>query len=171
MIQRLKPFARAVELAVLATMLVGLPLAPLLMAILSGRASEAWRYPESLRRAFRHVAELNRSRAVSRYILWRAGGRPSSRLAIDERIEGECTHCGRCCTNGACVFVRFDDAGRSSCGIHGTRFWRWLSCGSYPVSRDDIELYRCPSFRVVRIVEAAPRPARQASPGTAAERQ
>jgi TPP-dependent indolepyruvate ferredoxin oxidoreductase alpha subunit len=104
-----------------------------------------------LRLAFRHVAEMRRSGATSRYIRWRASGRQSSRLEPDERIEGACTHCGQCCTNKACVFVQFDALGRSSCRIYDTAFWRWLSCGSYPVSREDIEVYRCPSFKVIRI--------------------
>ncbi|MFN9187618.1 MAG: hypothetical protein ACK5WG_13935, partial [Betaproteobacteria bacterium] len=99
-------------------------------------------------------AEMYRSGATSRYVRWRASGRQPSRLAPDERIEGTCTHCGQCCTNKACVFVQFDALGRSSCRIYDTAFWRWLSCGSYPVSREDIEVYRCPSFRVIRIQPA-----------------
>jgi len=136
---------------VLGTMLLGLPIAPLLMAALSGRTADALQYRRSLGLAFRHLAEMNRSNAVSRYVRWRASGRQSTRLADDERIEGSCTHCGQCCTNKACVFVQFDALGRSSCRIYDTAFWRWLSCGNYPVSREDIEVYRCPSFKVVRI--------------------
>ncbi|GEM_PF-3293933 len=150
----LERLSRPIELLVLGTMFVGLPLAPLLMAALSGRLADAIEYRRSLRLAFRHVAEMYRSGATSRYVRWRASGRQPSRLAPDERIEGTCTHCGQCCTNKACVFVQFDALGRSSCRIYDTAFWRWLSCGSYPVSREDIEVYRCPSFRVIRIQPA-----------------
>ena len=160
----LERLSRPIELLVLGTMLVGLPVAPLLMAALSGRLADVLQYPRSLRLAFRHLAEMHRSGAVSRYVRWRASGRQPSRLAPDERIEGACTHCGQCCTNKACVFVQFDALGRSSCRIYDTAFWRWLSCGNYPVSREDIEVYHCPSFRVVRI-QPAPRDAGSGSSG------
>jgi hypothetical protein len=147
----LERLSHPIELLVLGILFVGLPVAPLLMAALSSRLADALEYRRSLRLAFRHVAEMRRSGATSRYIRWRASGRQSSRLEPDERIEGACTHCGQCCTNKACVFVQFDALGRSSCRIYDTAFWRWLSCGSYPVSREDIEVYRCPSFKVIRI--------------------
>ena len=146
--------SRPIELLVIGTMFIGLPMAPLLMAALSGRLADAIEYRRSLRLAFRHLTEMQRSGSASRYIRWRASGRQPSRLEPDERIEGTCTHCGQCCTNKACVFVQFDALGRSSCRIYDTAFWRWLSCGSYPVSREDIEVYRCPSFRVIRIQPA-----------------
>jgi hypothetical protein len=159
----LERLSRPIELLVLGAMFVGLPLAPLLMAALSGRLADATEYRRSCRLAFRHLTEMRRSGAVSRYVRWRARGGRASRLEPDERIEGSCTHCGQCCTNKSCVFVRFDALGRSSCRIYDTAFWRWLSCGNYPVSREDIEVYRCPSFRVIRIHAAT----RDAGPPTA----
>ncbi len=158
--------SRPIELLVIGTMFIGLPMAPLLMAALSGRLADAIEYRRSLRLAFRHLTEMQRSGSASRYIRWRASGRQPSRLEPDERIEGACTHCGQCCTNKSCVFVQFDALGHSSCRIYDTAFWRWLSCGTYPVSREDIEVYRCPSFKVIRI-QPAPRDAGAGAGGRA----
>ena len=134
--------AAVVERVVLGLLWLGLPSAPLWMAIIraSSEPLQSWR--GSMRRARDHIAEMRRIGAIRRLI--EQGSGPN-----DVRIEGACTHCGRCCLNGRCVFVTFDDGGQSRCQIHGNWFFRFLACGRYPISARDIATYDCPSFRAV----------------------
>jgi len=132
----------ALEWVTLGAMRLGLPLSPLLMALIGWHLAHLRSYRASWRRAAAHTAELRRIGVIRRGVEQRwapqAGGA--------SRIEGGCTHCGRCCVNGLCVFVAFDAHGKSSCGIHGKWFFRWLTCGKYPRNQRDIEAYQCPSF-------------------------
>ena len=134
--------AAAVERTVLALLWLGLPSAPLWMAIIGASREPLLSWRGSMQRAREHIAEMRRIGAIRRLI--EQGGGPS-----DVRIEGACTHCGRCCLNGHCVFVTFDRAGQSRCQIHGNWFFRLLACGRYPISARDIKTYDCPSFRAV----------------------
>ncbi|MFN0162451.1 MAG: hypothetical protein ACKVQQ_14560 [Burkholderiales bacterium] len=144
-------FARIAEDAVLATMAVLLPISPVVSALLALDAGYLRRFGDTLCRCARMLVAMRAKRVVARRIE-RALGR--SRQA--QKIEGECVHCGACCIDRACVFLRFDAAGNSSCAIHGSAFFRTLSCASYPVTGDEIALYGCPSFRVASAV-ASPR--------------
>ncbi|MBL8377840.1 MAG: hypothetical protein JNM79_08230 [Burkholderiales bacterium] len=143
--------ARIAEDAVLATMAVLLPLSPLVSALLAQDAGYLRRFGGTLGRCARMLLAMRAKRVVARR-LERAFGRAGE----FQHIEGQCTHCGACCIDRTCVFLRFDAAGSSSCAIHGSAFFRTLSCASYPVTGDEIALYDCPSFRVVSTV-AAPR--------------
>lgn len=140
-----RALSRAVELVTLTLLWAGLPLAPVIMAATAGRWRLVIDYSDSMVRAAQHVGELARFQVISRLIRqhFAAGSdAPAS-------IEGSCTHCGRCCINGKCVFVSFDEQGRSSCAIHGRWFFRRLACGRYPINAWDIDTYACPSFRAV----------------------
>ncbi len=143
--------ARFAEDMVLATMAVLLPISPLVSALLAGDAGYVRRFGDTLRRCARMLLAMRGKRVIARH-LERALGRASE----TQKIEGQCVHCGACCIDRACVFLRFDAAGSSSCAIHGSTFFRSLSCASYPVTGDEIALYGCPSFRVVSAV-AIPR--------------
>jgi hypothetical protein len=136
-------FARGVELAIVVVGWALLPVLPLLAAALTRDVQYARRYPTTLLQVTRHIRATWRGRALSRMLVRKlepaALGRP-------QHIVGTCTHCGNCCLYRSCVFLRFDDAGRSSCRIYGTRLWKRLTCGEYPVDAYEIDLYRCPSF-------------------------
>jgi hypothetical protein len=156
-------FARGVELAIVIVGWALLPLLPLLAAALTRDVQYARRYPATLLQVTRHIRATWRGRALSRMLVRKlepAPGRP-------QHIAGSCTHCGNCCLYRSCVFLRFDEAGRSSCRIHGTRLWKQLTCGEYPVDADEIDLYRCPSFTASA---DAPGPAHRVIPLVPAER-
>lgn len=137
--------AAAVEQSVLALMWLGLPTAPLWMAVIAGSSAPLRDWAGAMRKAAAHTAELRAIGVLRRLV---EQGLDNAANA-GTRIEGACTHCGRCCINGKCVFVSFDAQGCSSCAIHGRWFFRRLSCGAYPISARDIEAYACPSFRAV----------------------
>jgi hypothetical protein len=137
--------AAIVEQSVLAFMWFGLPTAPLWMALIAGSSAPLRNWGAAMRKAAAHTAELRAVGVLRRTV---EQGMDAA-AAAGWRIEGACTHCGRCCVNGKCVFVSFDAQGQSSCAIHGRWFFRRLSCGAYPISARDIEAYACPSFRAV----------------------
>lgn len=140
-----RAFSRVVETLILALLWIGLPAAPVVMALIAGRARLLLDYSDSMVRAAEHVGELARYNVISRLIRQHIAARHEAAA----RIEGSCTHCGRCCINGKCVFVSFDAEGRSNCAIHGRWFFRLLACGRYPINAWDIDTYACPSFRAV----------------------
>ena len=134
-----------VEHVALALLWCLLPVAPLWMAVVTGDTAPLRDWAGAMRKGAAHVAELRAIGVVRRLFEQKFGGVAD----LDRRIEGSCTHCGRCCINGKCVFVSFDAAGKSRCAIHGRWFFRLLACGAYPISARDIATYHCPSFVAV----------------------
>jgi hypothetical protein len=155
--------ARALELAIVLTGWALLPLLPLLAAAIARDRLYVRRYPASVMQLTRHIRATWRGRVLSRIFLRRF--EPVA-LRRPQRIVGACSHCGNCCLYRSCVFLSFDEQGRSSCRIYGTRLWTRLTCGKYPVDAEEIELYRCPSFTATpdttwsgrRVIPLAPAP-------------
>jgi hypothetical protein len=135
--------ARGVELALVLTGWVLVPILPLLAAVITRDWQYVRRYPASLVQVTRHIRATWRGRALSRMLVRKLG--PAA-LRQPKRIVGSCTHCGNCCLYRSCVFLRIDERGSSSCRIYGGRLWKRLTCGEYPVDAYEIELYSCPSF-------------------------
>lgn len=135
--------ARAAEYLAVAVGFLLLPVVPFAASAVARDWSYGRRYARTVVRGAAHFRATLRDRAISRYLVHRL---PNVRVEPQERIVGACTHCGNCCLSRRCLFLDFDEAGRSSCRIYGTPFWNRLSCSLYPANRRDIELYRCPSF-------------------------
>jgi len=142
-----RALANALELALIGAMWLLLPLWPLAVAAVTGDRACVRRYAATLGRIARHIRAQYRSRSIARMLAQRLA-RAERRDA--ERPTGACSHCGRCCLERDCIFLELDGEGRSSCRIYGGRLWRLSSCGDYPSNRQDIALYGCPSFHVVR---------------------
>jgi hypothetical protein len=145
-------FSWLVEALARSALALLLPLAPLTCALLSGR----WQYLKhdrlTLGRSARYLRALAQARVVSRNL------RRKLTLQEAEKIEGHCTHCGRCCVNRSCVFLDWREDGSSHCAIYNNWFWKWTSCGGYPVDAQSIATYSCPSFKSVPIQVVARRP-------------
>jgi hypothetical protein len=152
---------KAVSLAVETLTIVGLgvllPLAPIGCAILSNRWHYLRHYRRTLVRSAFFLRALWRTRVISRNVESSIARKWVSNAPIKETIEGSCTHCGRCCVDRACVFLKWDAAGLSQCSIYNNWFWKLTSCGSYPVDARSIAVYACPSFKVIPI-KIVPRP-------------
>ena len=134
-----------VEHIALALLWCALPMAPLFMAIMTGDTAPLRDWAGAMRKGSAHISELRAIGVVRRLFEQKFGGVADP----DRRIEGSCSHCGRCCINGKCVFVSFATDGHSHCAIHGRWFFRLLACGAYPISARDIATYHCPSFVAV----------------------
>ena len=143
--------ARGLEYGATGLMFLLLPIGPFVVSAIARDPSYARRYKTTIVRGAAHARGMLRDRAISRYLLRR---RRNATVAPKERIVGACTHCGNCCLNRSCVFLEFDDGGRSRCHIYGSRFWGLLNCSRYPESRNDIELYRCASFTALPAPDA-----------------
>jgi hypothetical protein len=139
--------ARSTEAVVLGAMNALVVLSPIACAVLSGRARYLRRYRHTVAQSARCVQALGRARVIARNLERKL---EQSRPPV-EAIEGDCTHCGRCCIDRSCVFLEWDDQGASRCSVYGNWFWRMTSCGSYPVDAQSIAVYECPSFRAIPI--------------------
>lgn len=136
---------RVVQRLVLAPLWLGLPLAPVACALLSGQSHFVRHYAASMRQCARMLRAMRGADVITRNLLrsrWWLG-----RLGQPESVVGQCTHCGNCCVHHTCVFLHMDEAGHSRCGIYGNWFFKRLSCGQYPVDALDITVYACPSFK------------------------
>ncbi|MCG3142838.1 MAG: hypothetical protein HONDAALG_00132 [Gammaproteobacteria bacterium] len=145
--------ARLIDLVIRSAMWLLLPVGPVAAAIIARNGDYLSHYPRSLRASVRHVRGLGRGQPIRRAVeRWLASGDDATETR--EMVSGACTHCGQCCLEKACIFLRYDEAGRSRCEIYNTRFWSLLPCGDYPLSASEITQYSCPSYsaRTVRII-------------------
>lgn len=143
-------FAQVIELLALVVMAVLLPLAPIACAVIAGRWQYVRQYPTTFRRAARTIRALKQAQVIARNLA-RNLELALTQPVMTHRIEGTCTHCGRCCLNSDCVFLSWTADGASNCSIHKNWFWQLTSCGSYPVNAQSIAVYDCPSFKAVPI--------------------
>lgn len=152
----IRGLARAVEFVVVFASWLLLPVWPVLAAVILRDAEYLRRYRATLARMKRHLLAIWHTRPVSRMMARRLT--PPLRRA-PEGIVGNCTHCGRCCLDGACVFLDFDDQGRSNCRIYGQRLWKMLfaNCARYPIDGQEIAQYGCPGYTAVPGLQAGPR--------------
>ena len=140
----LEALARLVQAAAQIGLWIAWPLTPIGVALVRRDAGVLRRYFGTLRRCARMIRAMGAHDVVRRNTLRKLRGGDESGRAI----VGSCTHCGRCCIDGECVFLVWRADRTSACSVYGTRFFRWTSCGEYPMRADDIAQYRCPSFRV-----------------------
>lgn len=133
-----------IEVGLLTVAAVLLPLLPLATTLVSADPGYVRRYASTMRNCAHMLRAMARKRVIGRNL------HRVLRGAVDTgRVEGHCVHCGNCCIDRKCVFVRVDTNGRSSCSIYGSRAFTALSCGQYPINAADISVYACPTFRAL----------------------
>ncbi len=133
-----------IEVGLLSVAAVLLPLLPLAATLASADPGYLRRYGGTMRICAHMLRAMARKRVIGRNLRRILHG------SVDSgRIEGHCVHCGNCCIDRKCVFVRVDANGRSSCSIYGSRTFAALSCGQYPINAADIAVYACPTFRAL----------------------
>ncbi|MBC7779025.1 MAG: hypothetical protein H7125_02870 [Proteobacteria bacterium] len=142
----MQPLGRVVETIVLSLLWLVLPAAPLMAAGVAMDFSYVRHYRATLRQCAKHLQAMGRAEVIARRFY---NEKRAAAQSVSHRIEGECSHCGQCCLYEQCVFLDRSDDGRSKCRIYGNWFFGFLSCAEYPMTKDDIELYECPSFRAV----------------------
>ncbi len=148
-------FFRIIDWMLLGVMWLFLPLAPLVCALIAWDKRYALRYISSLTQCVQMLREMMRAQVISRVLMRRVSQRVNIFVPHDrkreERIEGECTHCGKCCINKSCVYLQVGENGESRCGIYNNWFWKRLTCGEYPISGEEIGIYDCPSFQAIPV--------------------
>jgi TPP-dependent indolepyruvate ferredoxin oxidoreductase alpha subunit len=143
---------RAVETILLSVIWIGLPVSPVVASLLAGDLSYVRNYRQTMRKIARQVRAMAKAEVIARRFY---NEKRAAEQSVSWKIEGECSHCGECCLFQTCVFLGHDEQGRSKCRIYGNWFFRQLTCAEYPMTKDDIELYACPSFRAEPVHQVA----------------
>ena len=146
----MEKLASSLELFTICVLYLLLPFSPLGCAFLSCNGRYLRDYVGTVQRCAVMLAAMRKTGVLRRNLL-RVIRRRTVKYRPTELIRGDCTHCGRCCIDGACVFVEFVSSARSKCSIYGNWFWRRTNCGQYPMTSADIAVYKCPSFEVIPI--------------------
>ncbi len=167
---------RVVETILLSVIWIGLPVSPVFVSLLAWDRAYVRNYRQTIGRLARTLQAMAKAGVIARRF---HSENRVSKQNTSWKIEGECTHCGECCLFQACVFLDRDEQGHSRCRIYGNWFFRQLTCADYPISKGDIDLYACPSFRAEPIPQvstvrlgrhAIPVVARNAAPDSTVER-
>ena len=148
----MQALGRTVETVVLSLMWLLLPAAPIAAYAISGDGSYLRHYRRTWRQCASQLRAMARAQVIARRFY---NEKRASQQSQSWRIEGECSHCGQCCLDQTCVFLDHDEQGQSKCRIYGNAFFGLLACAEYPMTKDDIELYDCPSFRAVPVHKPA----------------
>ncbi|MCE2945478.1 MAG: hypothetical protein ACK515_16750 [bacterium] len=143
---------RVVETIILSVLWLGLPLSPIVVSLLAGDLASLRNYRQTMRQAALQLQAMARAEVIARRFY---NEKRAAEQSVSWKIEGECSHCGECCLFQTCVFLDHDAEGRSQCRIYGNWFFRRLTCAEYPMTKDDIELYACPSFRAEPVQQVA----------------
>ena len=143
---------RIVETVTLSLIWLLLPISPLFIATVSRDRSYLRNYRRTMRQLASQLQAMSRAEVIARRFY---NEKRAAQQSVAWKIEGECSHCGQCCLYQTCVFLDRDESGASKCRIYGNLFFGMLTCAEYPMTKDDIELYECPSFRAEPIRQAA----------------
>ena len=143
---------RVVETILLSLIWIGLPVSPVVVSLLAWDLSYVRNYRQPIRQLARQLQAMARAEVIARRFY---NEKRAAEQSTSWKIEGECSHCGECCLFQTCVFLGQDAQGRSTCRIYGNWFFRKLTCAEYPMTKDDIELYACPSFRAEPVRQVA----------------
>lgn len=143
-------FAQVICLAFLA---LTLPLSPIGIALLAGNVRYLQNYRSTIKRHARMIIQMAKANVIARGVVRKLSPKLILQAVANQRIVGDCTHCGQCCIHKSCVYLEFDGANHSRCGIYNNWFWKKTNCGDYPISAHEIAVYDCPSYRSVAVAE------------------
>jgi len=120
---------------------------PLLASVVFLRLKYVRHYAATLRKCATHIWALAEGPA-NHYFRDIAG----LVKEVPASIQGSCVQCGNCCMDHRCMFLEQVDVNNYNCGIYGSVWRNFSNCGSFPLNRNDIERYKCPSYFVVEAV-------------------
>ena len=145
-------FARLAAGALLGAAYLSVPLAPLLASTVFWRKKYVLNYRSTLLKTVRHIRAMQRGPAL--HFFRDVAGQVQQ---VPEHIEGECVQCGNCCMNHQCMFLEPTGQDQYQCGIYHSPLRKASNCGSFPLHRQDIERYSCPSYFVTTAPPVAQR--------------
>ena len=135
--------ARGITRAYLTSLYLAMPIMPLLASVFFLKLKYVRNYAATFKKCREHVQALAEGPA-NHYFRDLAG----LVKVIPNDIEGSCVQCGNCCMDRRCLFLEPVADGKFNCGIYGSVWRRFSNCGSFPINRNDIERYECPSYFV-----------------------
>ena len=154
-------YARVMTYGLFAGIFLTLPLWPPMLTIMTGQMKHTRRYFRTIRKGFTHLHALIKMRAVHRYFSGE-GNKPVQQAV--ENIGGFCIRCGQCCLERRCMFLEKQNDKEYLCGIYGTWLREHTHCGAYPINQTDIDLYKCPTYFVIKPVPSSPAAQRSPAP-------
>lgn len=135
--------ARLAAGALLGAAYISVPIAPLLASAVFWRKKYVLNYRNTMLKAVRHIRAMQRGPAL--HFFRDVAGQVQQ---VPEHIKGECVQCGNCCMNHQCMFLEPTGQDQFQCGIYHSPLRKASNCGSFPLHRQDIERYSCPSYFV-----------------------
>jgi hypothetical protein len=63
--------------------------------------------------------------------------------------EYDCSSCINCCIKIKCPLIDYES---NKCLSYNTFYWRYFSCGRFPVSQRQIDYYDCPKWEIEETV-------------------
>lgn len=127
----------------LLSLYLALPVMPLFASIVFLRLKYVTAYFETFRKCVTHVRALAEGPA-NHYFRDIAG----LVKEVPNDIQGSCVQCGNCCMDHRCMFLEPIGDQKFNCGIYGSVWRNFSNCKSFPLNRNDIERYKCPSYFV-----------------------
>lgn len=155
-------YARVMTYGLFAGIVLTVPLWPPMLTIMTGQFKHTRRYFTTIRKGFTHLHALVKTRAVHRYFSGQGDNHPEPQTR--QPIGGFCNRCGQCCLERRCMFLEKQSDQEYLCGIYGTWLRDHTHCGAYPINQADIDLYKCPTYFVIKPVAEMPHPEPSASP-------
>lgn len=146
-------YSRVMTYSLFAGIFLTMPLWPPMLTIMTGQMKHTRRYLRTIRKGFTHLHALIKMRAVHRYFSGE-GNKPIQQVA--EGIGGFCNRCGQCCLERRCMFLERQGDTEYLCGIYDTWLREHTHCGAYPINQTDIDLYKCPTYFVIKPVPSSP---------------
>jgi len=143
-------YARVMTYGLFAGIVLTVPIWPPMLTIMTGQFKHTRRYFTTIRKGFTHLNALMKTRAIHRYFSGQGDNKPTRLVAED--IGGFCNRCGACCLERRCMFLEKQSNTEYLCGIYGTWLREHTHCGAYPINQADIDLYKCPTYFVIRPV-------------------
>lgn len=141
-------YARVMTYGLFAGIVLTVPFWPPMLTIMTGQFKHTRRYLTTIRKGFTHLHALLKTRAVHRYFSGQSETKPERQ--IPQEIGGFCNRCGACCLERRCMFLEQQSDAEYLCGIYGTWLREHTHCGAYPINQADIDLYKCPTYFVIK---------------------
>lgn len=120
-----------------------LPIIPILVYVLTQNSIHLRRYHQSMFLSIKHIFALIRNKSIIFFL--------KRKLKSDTqkyKIGGYCNNCGNCCLDKVCIFLEKKN-NKYLCAIYDSPFRKAFNCFNYPMNKNEINFYQCPTYFVI----------------------